>query len=176
MTEMTCAFHPDRPTLLRCNRCDRPICTECAVQTPTGYRCKACVRELQLRFERVSWGRVLGIGLTAGILSAVGAWLGLFLGFWVLFLAPAWGHLVGEAVLRLRPGPGWRARRWARAAILVGGAWPLVVIGVPQGLALVLAGAGLQGWLSFVLRVVWMVVYVVLVERMASRRIFGIEL
>jgi hypothetical protein len=35
-----------RETLLRCNRCDRPMCTECAVQHPVGLRCKECIKEL----------------------------------------------------------------------------------------------------------------------------------
>ncbi len=46
-----CVNHPDRETYLRCNRCDRPICSECAVLTPTGYRCKDCVRGQQRIFE-----------------------------------------------------------------------------------------------------------------------------
>jgi hypothetical protein len=47
LPQMFCANHPDRETLLRCNRCEKPICLECAVQTPVGYRCKECVREHQ---------------------------------------------------------------------------------------------------------------------------------
>ncbi len=42
-----CANHPGRETLLRCNKCNKPICLACAVQTPVGYRCKECVREHQ---------------------------------------------------------------------------------------------------------------------------------
>jgi len=48
---MYCYVHPDRETLLRCNRCERPICQSCAVLTPTGYRCKECVRGQQKIFE-----------------------------------------------------------------------------------------------------------------------------
>ena len=44
---MYCANHPDTETLLRCNKCNKPICLKCAVQTPVGYRCKECVREQQ---------------------------------------------------------------------------------------------------------------------------------
>ena len=29
-----CYIHPNRPTSLRCNRCERPICAEDAVLTP----------------------------------------------------------------------------------------------------------------------------------------------
>ena len=43
-TNLFCYVHPDRETLLRCNNCERPICTQCAVLTPTGYRCKECIQ------------------------------------------------------------------------------------------------------------------------------------
>ena len=46
-----CANHPDRETSLRCNRCEKPICSKCAVRTPTGYRCKECVRGQQKVFD-----------------------------------------------------------------------------------------------------------------------------
>ena len=36
MTETTCYNHPTRATLLRCNNCERPICSSCAIRTPTG--------------------------------------------------------------------------------------------------------------------------------------------
>ena len=45
--KMYCYNHPQRETVLRCNRCERPMCTSCAVLTPTGYRCKECVRGQQ---------------------------------------------------------------------------------------------------------------------------------
>lgn len=48
---MTCYKHPTRETLIRCNQCDQPICLDCAVSTPTGYRCKQCVSEQQKRFN-----------------------------------------------------------------------------------------------------------------------------
>lgn len=44
---MYCANHPDVETLLRCNRCGKPICLKCAVLTDVGYRCKECIREVQ---------------------------------------------------------------------------------------------------------------------------------
>jgi len=37
-----CYRHPDRETLLRCARCDRPICLECQVRHPVGIRCPEC--------------------------------------------------------------------------------------------------------------------------------------
>jgi membrane associated rhomboid family serine protease len=37
--QTTCYRHPDRPTSLRCSRCDRPICGECSRPAPVGQRC-----------------------------------------------------------------------------------------------------------------------------------------
>ncbi|HEY4729433.1 MAG TPA: rhomboid family intramembrane serine protease, partial [Actinomycetes bacterium] len=34
-----CYRHPDRQTGLRCSRCDRPICGECANPAPVGQLC-----------------------------------------------------------------------------------------------------------------------------------------
>ena len=46
-----CANHPGVETSLRCNKCGKPICAKCAIRTPTGYRCKECVRGQQRIFE-----------------------------------------------------------------------------------------------------------------------------
>jgi len=41
----TCFWHPDRPTYLRCSRCDRYICPDCMRSAAVGQHCPACVRE-----------------------------------------------------------------------------------------------------------------------------------
>ena len=68
MTEtLYCYVHPNRETSLRCNHCERPICADCAVLTPTGYRCKECVKGQQKVFDTSEWyDYVLGF-ITAGI-------------------------------------------------------------------------------------------------------------
>ena len=38
-----CPRHPDRPTGLRCARCDRPACPECLREAPVGYHCVDCL-------------------------------------------------------------------------------------------------------------------------------------
>jgi membrane associated rhomboid family serine protease len=38
-----CVRHPDRPTGLRCTRCDRPACPECLREAPVGMQCVDCV-------------------------------------------------------------------------------------------------------------------------------------
>jgi hypothetical protein len=42
-----CANHPEVETLLRCNRCGKPICLKCATLTDVGYRCRECIRNVQ---------------------------------------------------------------------------------------------------------------------------------
>jgi len=40
-----CVRHPDRPTGLRCSRCDRPACPECLRPASVGQHCVDCVAE-----------------------------------------------------------------------------------------------------------------------------------
>ncbi|WP_328463785.1 rhomboid family intramembrane serine protease [Actinoplanes sp. NBC_00393] len=44
-TTPVCYRHPDRETLLRCSRCDRPICTSCMNDAVVGHHCPECVKE-----------------------------------------------------------------------------------------------------------------------------------
>jgi tetratricopeptide (TPR) repeat protein len=95
-----CANHPQVETMLRCNRCSKPICTRCAVQTPVGYRCKECVGQQQAVFytggaiDYVIGGAialVLG-GVAAYLMTLIGAW------FLALILGPAVGIGIAELV------------------------------------------------------------------------------
>ncbi|MBX9717655.1 MAG: rhomboid family intramembrane serine protease [Microbacteriaceae bacterium] len=38
-----CYRHPDRPSAVRCQRCDRAICPECQTPAPVGVQCPECV-------------------------------------------------------------------------------------------------------------------------------------
>ena len=102
MTEETpvlyCANHPDIATNLRCNRCEKPICPKCAVLTPTGYRCKECVRGQQKQFETAQWFDYIIAVLVAGGLAFAGSLLVSFLGFFTIFLAPVLAIGIAEAV------------------------------------------------------------------------------
>ncbi len=114
----TCAVHPDRETGLRCNRCGTPICPECAVQTPVGYRCTNCVRSQQAVFE-TAYRRDFFVAIVVSALGvAIAIFVLRFLGFWGLLLAPVLGGGLAEIV---RVSVGRRRSRNLPRAVIVGG-------------------------------------------------------
>ena len=120
-----CEVHPDRETSLRCNKCGRLMCVECAVLTPVGYRCRECVRGQQERFLKASRSDDLIVFvvcvLAAGVLLALEKALPIPLIFILLLGLPA-GGLVGEMAFR---AVGRRRSRYigfiAAAGALLGG-------------------------------------------------------
>ncbi|HEY61342.1 MAG TPA: hypothetical protein G4N95_01690 [Anaerolineae bacterium] len=96
-TPQYCYYHPNVETSLRCNKCGRPICSKCAILTPTGYRCPDCVKAQQKKFDTAQWFDY-PIGFTvAGILSFLGSIFADKLGFFIIFLAPIAGTVITEA-------------------------------------------------------------------------------
>lgn len=93
-----CANHPQTETMLRCNRCEKPICSKCAVLTDTGYRCKDCVRGQQKAFETAEVIDYPIAFVVAAILSFVGGLIAPRLSFFVIILAPIAGTIIAEAV------------------------------------------------------------------------------
>lgn len=55
---LACFRHPDRPTQVRCTRCERPICPDCMIQAPVGFQCPACVEEAREAFRSGGGGPV----------------------------------------------------------------------------------------------------------------------
>lgn len=50
--QLACFRHPNRPTGLRCTRCDRPACPECLREASVGYQCVECVSAGQRQVRR----------------------------------------------------------------------------------------------------------------------------
>jgi hypothetical protein len=94
----SCTYHPNRPTSLRCNRCGQPICAQCAVRTPVGYRCKNCVREQQRIFDTAYWYDFPVAFLAAALVCGVGSILSSFIGFFILLVAAFAGSIAARAV------------------------------------------------------------------------------
>jgi hypothetical protein len=166
-----CYNHPDRETYLRCNRCERPICGECSILTPTGYRCKECVRGLQKVFETAKTQDYILGGLVAFFLSLIGSYIASFLGFFTIFVAPIAGFIIAEAVrvtIRRRRAPLlFKVVAGAAAA----GSLPLLLPMLIGGL-MMLGGGSLYGLLPLV----WQIVYTVLVTTTVYYRLSGIQI
>lgn len=92
-TTLTCAFHPNRETQLRCNRCNKPICIKCATHTPTGYRCPECIRSQQKAFVTARWYDSIIAGLISGVIVFIGSLFAGSLGFYTILIALAAGYL-----------------------------------------------------------------------------------
>ncbi len=120
-----CAVHPDREATLRCNKCDRYMCVQCAVSTPVGYRCRECARQHQQKFFTATGSdylRVAGIcfvltGLAAGLFSAVGG----FLLFAIVLGLPAGGAIAEAALRATGRRRGTRTAYWGVGSALLGG-------------------------------------------------------
>ncbi len=95
-TKIYCANHPSVETSLRCNKCEKPICTRCAVLTPTGYRCRECVRGQQKVFETATTLDYPLIFIVSAILAYLGSLIAFRLSFFVILLAPFAGGVFAE--------------------------------------------------------------------------------
>ncbi|MCW5838596.1 MAG: B-box zinc finger protein [Anaerolineales bacterium] len=169
MTTATyCANHPTRETGLRCNQCEKYICAQCAIHTPTGYRCRECVRGQQKVFDTSTPRDYVLAILVATLLSALGGYLALRIGFFTLFLAPLAGNLIAAAVRRVT-GRRRSPRLFQLTALAVGlGAAPFVLL----PLAYVFGGAGLGAFLS----ALWPLAYLSLAVSTTYYRLAGIEI
>jgi VIT1/CCC1 family predicted Fe2+/Mn2+ transporter len=125
-----CANHPDRETLLRCNRCGKPICTECAVLTDVGYRCPECIREVQNKYYNADQkDNAIAFGVAFGVALIATPILGFLLGFFGFFfgsiIALMLGSGAGASLAQIiRRSVGKRRGRhlgaFATAGIIVG--------------------------------------------------------
>jgi hypothetical protein len=166
-----CYVHPNRETMLRCSRCERPICATCAVQTPTGYRCKECLRGQQKIFDTATpVDYVLAIAVAGG-LSFFGSIAAQALGFFTIFIAPIAGVLTAEAVRRvIRRRRSRLLFRLATIAAIVGGL-PVLL----RALYIVFVLGGGAGFFSL-FAILWPGLYVFLVASTIYYRLSGIQI
>ena len=94
---LRCARHPNTETLLRCGRCDTPICARCMIMSPVGARCPTCaqVKRFALLLKPVELARAIGYGVGVGALGTI---VLAFIPFLGLLGLAAVGFGVGEAV------------------------------------------------------------------------------
>ena len=174
MTESTtetlyCYVHPNRETALRCNNCNRPICAACAIHTPTGYRCRECVKGQQKVFNTSEWyDYILGF-IVAMLLSAVAAFLvtlvgriGFFGWFLIAAGAPTAAMLIAEGV---RTVTGKRRSRTLFIIVTAG----VIVGALPIILFQLILAQNLFG-------VLFQVIYLVIAVPVVYSRLSGIQL
>ncbi|MEA3336410.1 MAG: tetratricopeptide repeat protein [Chloroflexota bacterium] len=147
-----CANHPTVETTLRCNRCGKPVCTQCVELTEVGYRCKTCIREQQNVFFNAVNGDYVIVAIVSFLLAAIAApiigllfgMFGLFFGLIIaFFLGPAVG---GAAATLIRRSVSRRRGRHLGAVAVVGIILGMVVgtlLAVPFGIGINLLPLGL---------------------------------
>jgi len=166
-----CVNHPDRETYLRCNRCERPICSSCAVLTPTGYRCKDCVRGQQKVFDTARpLDYPIALVISAAI-SYVGSLAAPYVFFFILFVAPIFATGIAEAVR-------WATRRRRSRALYLTAAAGAVLGSLPALLIRLFATLGfLSGGVSLgaLTPLIWQALYTILVTSTVYYRLMGIR-
>jgi hypothetical protein len=117
-----CIDHPQRETVLRCNRCAAPVCPDCVVSTPVGFRCKKCIKAQQSGFYNARWYDWIIAAIISFALSIPAAAVTGLLGWWFsLIISPFAGSLIGGAVHWATGRRRGRHTWWIVAACIVAG-------------------------------------------------------
>ena len=162
-----CANHPTVETSLRCKTCDKPICAKCAVLTPTGYRCRECVRSQQKVFDTANWFDYPVVIAIAGVFSFAGSLLVSAMGFFTIFVAPIAGMLIAEAIrLAIRRRRSERLFQVAAGSAAIGSLPLLAMLGLGA-----LGGMRLGGLLALL----WQGVYAFTITTTVYYRLRGIQ-
>ena len=172
-----CSNHPGVETNLRCNNCNKPICVQCAIKTPTGYRCPECVKGQQKKFETAEWQDYPLALLAAFLLSLFGGWLvtflslltTLFAGILVFLMTPTYGFAISEIIRRLINRRRSKRLFQFTAISIALGALPFLVIAVGN----IFLGPGGFGNLF---RIAWQAIYTVTLTSTVYYRLRGLRI
>lgn len=94
-----CARHRKTITYLQCAKCGTPICPDCFVDSPVGYKCRDCGRMANTALYTVSFrGAVQGslVGLLGGMVAGAFG----FMGFWGIIIALIYGRFLGTLIMK----------------------------------------------------------------------------
>jgi len=119
-----CEVHPDKETSLRCNKCGRYMCADCAVPTPVGYRCKQCVRQHEDRFFTASQNDYVIIAAVCAGLSVVGGFIASAIGILLILLivgVPVGGFIAELALRATQRRRGRYSGEVGAASAVIGG-------------------------------------------------------
>jgi len=165
-----CANHPNTETTLRCSRCEKPICAKCAVLTPTGYRCKECVRGQQKVFNTALWYDYLSAFIVGSLLSYLGSRIVPALGFFTIFIAPIAGVIIAEVIRFLIRRRRSKQLFQLTAAATALGSLPLLLLIAISTLSLMS-----RGGFGLLLSLVWQGLYTFTVTSTVYYRLAGIN-
>ena len=152
--DLFCYRHPNRSTSLRCYKCNKPICSECAVKTPVGYLCPDCHREAEDAFFNAKPTDYLLALLVALPLSLLAGWMavrfsgGIFMILLFIFAGGAVGGFIARMSKRVMGNRRGRYIPYLVAACIVIGAlvwawpWLLYFLAGNAGVIMKLAGIG----------------------------------
>ncbi|NIQ93485.1 MAG: hypothetical protein GWN87_04235 [Desulfuromonadales bacterium] len=178
MTEqpLVCYRHPDKETGLRCNRCERPICAQCARRTPTGYRCPECIKELGRVFVTAKWYDYLTAFFTAAILSGIASALlnliGGGFGFFFIFLIVAIGTGIGTVIAE---AVRWVVQKRRARSLFITAAAGVVIGGLMANLTRIVLFF-LSGEISLLFSLLWPAIYIFLATTTTYVRLSGIQI
>jgi hypothetical protein len=125
---MFCYRHPDRETWVRCGRCDRPICTRCAMQGPVGMRCRDCGKPVRDPLTAMTPRQALGGAAVAVGGGAIVAFIALEIGFFGILIGYFGGRFIAEMLER---AIGYK--RGPMAMLVIGGG---IALGAVLGTAI----------------------------------------
>ena len=165
-----CANHPNTETTLRCSRCEKPICAKCAVLTPTGYRCKECVRGQQKVFNTALWYDYLSAFIIGSLLSYLGSRIVPALGFFTIFIAPIAGVIIAEVIRFIVRRRRSKQLFQLTAAATALGSLPLLLLIAISTLSLMS-----RGGIGLLLSLVWQGLYTFTVTSTVYYRLAGIN-
>ena len=167
------ASAPAEEPTLRCNRCGKPTTPQTAVLTPTGYRCKECIRGQQKNFDTTTRLDVPLSFLVSALIAFAGSWLVPRTGFITLLLAPGVGLLIFNAVRLVVNRRRGRALNQAVLWGAIAGSLPLLVM---KMLPLFSVPGGVVPSLAASLPLIWQTLYSVMVATSAFGQFTGIKL
>ncbi len=138
-----CVNHPKTETLLRCNRCGRPVCIKCVERTPVGYRCKDCLNTQQAGYYTATPADYTVAAIVGVVASVAGGAIAMAIGYFLfeIFYAPFAGGIIAELIHRsAQKHRGRYLWLLACGTVIVGGVigavlFPLLVAG-PRGLSM----------------------------------------
>ncbi len=98
---ITCPRHPKTVTYLKCASCNTPICPDCSVQTPVGFKCKRCGTFKETALFSVSPLQAAATILVGVIAGGLAGFILPQLGFFSIWIAMPYGRFAGMVIQRV---------------------------------------------------------------------------